>query len=80
MTSNEITVIVDHVTKTFGEFTAVKDLSLQVRAGRIFGLIGPNGAGKSTTIRMIVTATRMTNPINTATIIPTSSTATKIRK
>jgi len=31
-------------------------------------------------IKMIVTATRMTNPINTATIIPTSSTATKIRK
>ena len=55
--SNEITVTVDHVTKTFGEFTAVKDLSLQVRAGRIFGLIGPNGAGKSTTIRMIVNIT-----------------------
>src|SRR6185369_9122497 len=57
MTNNEITVKVDHVTKTFGEFTAVKDLSLEVRPGRIFGLLGPNGAGKSTTIRMIVNIT-----------------------
>jgi ABC-2 type transport system ATP-binding protein len=57
MTNNEITVKVDRVTKTFGEFTAVKNLSLEVRPGRIFGLLGPNGAGKSTTIRMIVNIT-----------------------
>jgi ABC-2 type transport system ATP-binding protein len=57
MTNNEITVKVDHVSKTFGDFTAVKDLSLSVRAGRIFGLIGPNGAGKTTSIRMIVNIT-----------------------
>src|SRR4030095_4830604 len=57
MTNHEITVKVDHVTKTFGEFTAVKDLSLEVRQGRVFGLLGPNGAGKSTTIRMIVNIT-----------------------
>src|SRR5207248_804639 len=47
----------EHVTKSFGEFTAVNDLSLQVRPGRVFGLIGPNGAGKTTTIRMIVNIT-----------------------
>lgn len=51
------TVLVDNVTKSFGEFTAVNSLSLQVRAGRIFGLLGPNGAGKTTTIRMIVNIT-----------------------
>src|SRR6266853_4285115 len=51
------TLILEHVTKTFGEFTAVNDLSLQVRPGRVFGLIGPNGAGKTTTIRMIVNIT-----------------------
>jgi ABC-2 type transport system ATP-binding protein len=45
------------VTKRFDEFTAVNDLSLRVRPGRIFGLIGPNGAGKTTTIRMIVNIT-----------------------
>ncbi|HXD34652.1 MAG TPA: ATP-binding cassette domain-containing protein [Pyrinomonadaceae bacterium] len=51
------TVLVDNVTKSFGEFTAVNRLSLEVRAGRIFGLLGPNGAGKTTTIRMIVNIT-----------------------
>jgi len=51
------TLILEHVTKRFGEFTAVNDLSLQVRPGRVFGLIGPNGAGKTTTIRMIVNIT-----------------------
>jgi len=51
------TLILDHVSKSFGDFVAVRDLSLQVRRGRIFGLIGPNGAGKTTTIRMIVNIT-----------------------
>ena len=57
MAANEITVKLDHVSKSFGEFTAVKELSLTVRAGRVFGLLGPNGAGKTTTIRMIVNIT-----------------------
>ncbi|HEY3027652.1 MAG TPA: ABC transporter ATP-binding protein [Pyrinomonadaceae bacterium] len=57
MKNNTPTLALDRVTKSFGEFTAVKDLSLTVRAGRIFGLLGPNGAGKTTTIRMIVNIT-----------------------
>ncbi|HZN08373.1 MAG TPA: ABC transporter ATP-binding protein [Pyrinomonadaceae bacterium] len=57
MAANEVTVKLDNVRKSFGEFTAVKDLSLAVRAGRVFGLLGPNGAGKTTTIRMIVNIT-----------------------
>ena len=57
MTTSQITVSIEHVTKRFGEFSAVTDLSLAVRAGRIYGLIGPNGAGKTTTIRMIVNIT-----------------------
>src|SRR6266704_2136303 len=51
------TLVLERVTKRFGGFTAVSDLSLQVRPGRVFGLIGPNGAGKTTTIRMIVNIT-----------------------
>ena len=51
------TLILEHVTKRFGNFAAVSDLSLQVWPGRVFGLIGPNGAGKTTTIRMIVNIT-----------------------
>ena len=57
MSTNEITVELDHVSKSFGDFRAVDQLSLTVRAGRIFGLLGPNGAGKTTTIRMIVNIT-----------------------
>jgi ABC-2 type transport system ATP-binding protein len=54
MTPSQTTVRLEHVTKRFGEFTAVNDLSFAVRAGSVYGLIGPNGAGKTTTIRMIV--------------------------
>ena len=41
------------VTKRFGDFTAVKDLTLRVTRGEIFGLLGPNGSGKTTTINMV---------------------------
>ena len=54
MSEDDVTLAVDRVSKKFDDFVAVDELSLQVRAGRIFGLIGPNGAGKTTTIRMIV--------------------------
>ena len=57
MAANEITVKLDRVSKSFGDFTAVKELSLTVRAGRVFGLLGPNGAGKTTSIRMMVNIT-----------------------
>jgi ABC-2 type transport system ATP-binding protein len=57
MTNSTPTVLLENVTKTFGDFTAVNNLSLAVRAGRIYGLLGPNGAGKTTTIRMIVNIT-----------------------
>ncbi len=46
-----------HVSKSFGRFKAVDDLSLQVPRGTMFGLLGPNGAGKTTTIRMIMNIT-----------------------
>src|SRR5262245_26293243 len=51
------TLVLDRVTKSYGDFVAVSNLSLQVKPGRVFGLIGPNGAGKTTTIRMIVNIT-----------------------
>lgn len=44
-----------HLTKKYGEFTAVDDLSLTVREGAIFGFLGHNGAGKTTTISMLTT-------------------------
>lgn len=46
-------VIVDAITKRFGNFTAVNNVSFTVSKGEIFGLLGPNGAGKSTIIKML---------------------------
>ena len=46
-------LIIDHLTKKFGKFTAVDNISLSVNRGEIFGFLGPNGAGKTTTIKMI---------------------------
>ena len=43
----------DNLTKKFGDFTAVDDISFSVKKGEIFGLLGPNGAGKSTTFKMM---------------------------
>jgi len=54
----------NNLTKKFGDFTAVNNLSLKVKEGEIFGFLGPNGAGKSTTIRMLCTLA-----------VPTSGTA-----
>ncbi|HEX2912192.1 MAG TPA: ABC transporter ATP-binding protein [Chloroflexia bacterium] len=49
-----MSLIVEKVNKTFLHVQAVRDLSLQVEEGEIFGFLGPNGAGKTTTIRMIL--------------------------
>jgi ABC-2 type transport system ATP-binding protein len=49
----DITVAVENLTRRFGDFTAVDNISFGVSRGEIFGLLGPNGAGKSTTIKML---------------------------
>ena len=46
-------IVVDNLTKTFGDFVAVDHVSFDVRKGEVFGFLGSNGAGKSTTIRML---------------------------
>ena len=46
-------ISVKHLSKSFGEFTAVDDLSFSVAPGEVLGFLGPNGAGKSTTMKMI---------------------------
>ena len=55
---------IENLSKKFGEFSAVENLSLSIREGEIFGFLGPNGAGKTTTVRML-----------TSLIAPTSGTA-----
>jgi ABC-2 type transport system ATP-binding protein len=64
--TNESIIEVKHLTKMFDKFTAVDDISFEVKKGEIFGLLGPNGAGKSTTLRMLSTLARPTK--GTATI------------
>src|SRR6202049_4851883 len=54
---------VQHIVKKYGDFTAVDDVSFNVKEGEIFGLLGPNGAGKSTLIRMMTTLIPITSGI-----------------
>ncbi len=49
----EIAIDVEGLSKSFGGRTVVRDLSMQVKRGTIYGFLGPNGSGKTTTIRMI---------------------------
>ena len=49
----EIVIDVHGLTKSFGGRQVVRDLSMQVKRGTIFGFLGPNGSGKTTTIRML---------------------------
>ena len=60
----EPALVVEHLTKRYGERVAVEDVSFSVAAGEVFGFLGPNGAGKTTTVRMLSTL-----------IAPTSGTA-----
>lgn len=61
MGSPEQVVVIEHLTKKYGNFTALDDLSLQLQAGQILGLIGPNGAGKTTAIKILVGLLRPTS-------------------
>ena len=51
---------IESLTKKYGDFTAVSDVSLEIPAGQIFGFLGPNGAGKTTTMKMICGIVRPT--------------------
>jgi len=54
-------ITVESLTKTYGGFTAVDDVSFTARSGRVTGFLGPNGAGKSTTMRIMVGLTPATS-------------------
>ena len=59
-------ISIESVTRTYGDFTAVDDVSLTAEPGRVTGFLGPNGAGKSTTMRILVGLTKATS--GTATV------------
>jgi ABC-2 type transport system ATP-binding protein len=50
----EPVIVVDHLTRYFGEFVAVNDVSFEVQPGEVVGYLGPNGSGKTTTFRMLL--------------------------
>ncbi len=54
-------LVVEHLTKRFGDRLAVDDISFSVAAGEVFGFLGPNGAGKTTTVRMLATVVSPTS-------------------
>src|SRR5436309_4989051 len=57
---SEPVIVLDKLSKRFGDVQAVRDVSLTIVAGTIFGFLGPNGAGKTTTIRMLCGLTHPT--------------------
>jgi len=54
MNSQQPAILVQNLTKRFGDFTAVNGINFEVHHGEIFGFLGPNGSGKTTTIRMML--------------------------
>ena len=53
MMRNSEAIVAEGLVRRFGEVTAVDGLSLEIRAGEVFGLLGHNGAGKTTTVRLL---------------------------
>src|SRR5436853_2157929 len=62
---NEPVIVLNRLSKSFGDVHAVQDLSLTIAPGTIFGFLGANGAGKTTTIRMLCGLTHPTAGIAT---------------
>ena len=58
-------ITIEHITKRYGDFTAVDDVSFTAQPGRVTGFLGPNGAGKSTSMRIMVGLTRATSGVVT---------------
>jgi ABC-2 type transport system ATP-binding protein len=66
-------LMVDHLTKRFGERTAFQDVSFTVASGEVFGFLGPNGAGKTTTVRTLGTLIAPTSGSASVAGIPLTS-------
>ena len=73
-------VVIDQLTKVFGDFRAVDNVSLRLDRGRILGFVGPNGAGKTTTIKILVGQLRPTSGTATIAGANCSTETRKIKK
>src|SRR3984893_6488462 len=72
-TKGQPALVVDRLTKRFGERTAFSEVSFEVAYGEVFGFLGPNGAGKTTTVRTLGTLIPPTSGSATVAGIPLSS-------
>lgn len=75
----DLVVETQNLTKRYGEFTALSDLTIHVRRGEILGFIGPNGAGKTTTIKILVGLSRPTSGIAKIAGVDCSESASQIK-
>lgn len=69
-TANQSALVVNQLTKRFGERTAFSEVSFKVAYGEVFGFLGPNGAGKTTTVRTLGTLIAPTSGFATVAGIP----------
>ena len=79
MNNNAIAMSANSLTKKFGDFTAVSNVSFDVQRGEIFGFLGPNGSGKTTTIRMTLGLLMPTTGNVEVLGMPVNGSTTKIR-
>ena len=77
---SETVVETSNLTKRYGDFTALDDLSIHVDRGQILGFIGPNGAGKTTTIKILVGLSRPTSGSARIAGVDCSQNASKIKQ
>ena len=77
---SETVVETKNLTKSYGAFTALNDLSIHVDRGQILGFIGPNGAGKTTTIKILVGLSKPTSGSATIAGVDCSQNASKIKQ
>ena len=75
----DLVVQTENLSKRYGEFTALSDLTIHVRRGEILGFIGPNGAGKTTTIKILVGLSRPTSGVAKIAGVDCSESASQIK-
>lgn len=73
-------VVTENLCKSYGDFVALRDLTIHVERGQILGFIGPNGAGKTTTIKILVGLSRPTSGTATIAGVNCSDNAAKIKQ
>lgn len=78
--TQDYAVYTENLTKRYGEFTALDNLSIHVKRGEILGFIGPNGAGKTTTIKILVGLSKPTSGVASIAGVSCSESSSNIKR